>query len=134
MYEYDYNVTLMIATKNRSDKEMIQDFTEFTTYLKSRRLNLGSHFMENEASTALKIAMITMYIKYQLFPPSNHREKNAERSIQTFKKIFIAVLCSVDKKFHLQLWDILLQQATISLDLIRKPVIYPHLSVYMHIF
>ena len=134
MYAYDYNVTLMIATKNRSDKEMIQDFTEFSTYLKSRRLNLGSHFMENEASTALKIAMITMYIKYQLFPPSNHREKNAERSIQTLKKIFKAVLCSVDKKFHLQLWDILLQQATISLDLIRKPVIYPHLSVYMHIF
>ena len=33
------------------------DFTEFTTYLKSRVINPGFHFMENEALTALKMSI-----------------------------------------------------------------------------
>ena len=40
--------------KNRSDKEMIQDFTGLTTDFKSRGINPGFHVMYNEASTALK--------------------------------------------------------------------------------
>ena len=60
--------------------------------------------------------MTTMDIKYQLVPPSDHRENNAEKSIQTFKNHFISGLCSVDKYFHLQLWERLIHQATISLS------------------
>ena len=59
--------------------------------------------MDNESSTYFKMSMTTMDVKYKLFPPSNHREKNSERSIKTFKNQFIAVLHSVDKEFHLQL-------------------------------
>ena len=66
--------------------------------------------MANESSTALKMAMTTMYVKYQLVLPSYNKSNNAEISIQTFKNYFIAVLCSVDKYFHLQLWDRLIQQ------------------------
>ena len=40
--------------KNRSDKQMIQAFTELTTDLKSRITNPGFHFMDNKVSTALK--------------------------------------------------------------------------------
>ena len=65
--------------KNRSDKETIRDFTSLTEDLKSRGINPGFHFMENEAYTALKLTMTTMKIKYQLVPPSNHRANNAER-------------------------------------------------------
>ena len=78
--------------------------------------------------------MTTINIKYQLVPPSNHIANNVEISIQTFKKNFIAVLCSVDKYFHLQLWDRILQQATISLNFLRKSRTLPHLSAYAHIF
>ena len=90
--------------------------------------------MDNEASTALKLTMTTMNIKYQLVPASNHRANNSERAIQTFKNHFIAGLCSVDKDFHLQLWYILLQQATISINLIRKSRNLPHISAYTYIF
>ena len=58
--------------------------------------------------------MTTMDINYQLFPLSNHIEKNADRVIKTLKKNFIVGLCSADKDSHLQLWHILIQQATIS--------------------
>ena len=52
--------------------------------------------------------MTTIDIKYHLVIPSNHRASNAERAIQMFKNHFIAELFSVDKDFHLQLWDILI--------------------------
>ena len=79
MYVYACNPILTTAMKNRSDKETIRDFTSLTEDLKSRGINPGFHFMENEAYTALKLTMTTMKIKYQLVPPSNHRANNAER-------------------------------------------------------
>ena len=90
--------------------------------------------MDNEAYTALKITMTSMNIKYQSVPSSNHRENNAERSIQIFKNHFVLGLCSVDKDFHLQLWEIILHQAKISLNFLRQSITLPQLSVYAHIF
>ena len=80
---------------NICDKEMIRVFRYLTEYLKIQRIHPGFHFMDNEASTALKLTMTTINIKYQLVPPSNHRAINAERAIQTFKNHFIAGLCIV---------------------------------------
>ena len=90
--------------------------------------------MDNEASTALKMTMTTMGIKYQLVPPSNNRANNAERAIQTFKNHFIAIIFIVYKYLHLQFWYILIQQATISLNFLRQSIIISHVSAYTHIF
>ena len=90
--------------------------------------------MENEASTYFKMAMTTMDSKYYLVYPSNHRANNAEIAIQTSKNHFIEGLCSVDKYLHLLLWDILLQQSKISINLLIQSRIHPHISAYMHIF
>ena len=59
--------------------------------------------MDNEAYTVFNITMTSMKIKYKLVPSSNYRSNNADRKIQKFKNHFIAVLCSIDKGFHLQL-------------------------------
>ena len=40
----------------------------------------------------------------------------------------------VEKDFHLWLWDRLLQQAKISLNLLRQSINLPHISDYTHIF
>ena len=65
------------------------------------------------------MVITTMDIKYQLVPPSNHSSNNADRSIQRFKNNYIAVIYRVDKYFNLQLWYRLLQQVTISINLLR---------------
>ena len=85
MYVYDCNATLATAMNNRSDKEMIRAFTYLTGDLQIQGIHPVLHFMDNEASTALNLTMPTINIKYQLVPPSNHRAKNANREIQTFK-------------------------------------------------
>ena len=89
--------------KNRSEKEMMQNFRNLTKDMKSRGIKPGFHFIDDEASTALDTTMNPINIKYQLFPPRNHIENIAERAIQTPQNHFIAVLCNVDKDFHLQL-------------------------------
>ena len=90
--------------------------------------------MDNEASTAFNMTMISMKIKYQLVPPSNHIANNVERLIQTFKNHFIAGLYSIYKYFNLQLWYRLLQQAIIIINLLRQPGTLPQLSAYTRIF
>ena len=75
-----------------------------------------------------------MYIKYQLVLPNNHRSKDSERAIQTFKNHFIAGLCIVDNDFHFQLWDRLLQQATINLNSQTTKNSSPNFSLHPHIW
>ena len=133
MYMYDCNAILTTVMKNISDKEMIRAFTSLTEYLKICGINPGFHFMDNEASTTLKMKINSMKIKYQLVPPNNHRVNNAKRVIQKFKNHFIAGLRRVDKEFHLQLWDRLLQQENQSKFYQATKNSYPHISLYFHI-
>jgi hypothetical protein len=79
---------------------------------------------------ALKNYLTKQGITYQLAPPHIHLRNNAERAIKTFKNHFIAGLCSVDPNFPLKLWDKLLPQATITLNLLRKSQINPRMSAY----
>ena len=53
------------AMKNRSDKDMIRAFAEFTTHLKRRGINPWLHIMDSKVSKAVKIDMATMDINYQ---------------------------------------------------------------------
>jgi hypothetical protein len=69
-------------------------------------------------------------IDFQLVPPGLHRRNAAERAIRTFKNHFIAGLSSVDKNFPLHLWDKLLPQAEITLNLLRGSRINPRLSAF----
>ena len=64
MYAYGCTAILTTEIKNRIDQEIIEDFTELTTDLKIFRINPGLHFMNNKASTAFKISIKTMDIKY----------------------------------------------------------------------
>ena len=77
MFVYDCNDIITTAMKNRTDKDMIGAFISLTEDLKSHGINQGFHFMDNEASTALKMTMTPMNIKYQLVPPSKHESNNA---------------------------------------------------------
>ena len=71
---------------------------------------------------------------YQLVAMSNHRANNTERAIHTFKVHFLEGLFILDKDFHLKFWYRFLQQATISINFLRKSIILPRLSDFTHIF
>jgi hypothetical protein len=80
----------------------------------------------------LKNFFTAQNIAYQLVPPRCHRRSAAERAIGTFKKHFVAGLSSVDPSFPLHLWDRLLPQAEITLNLLRTSRLRPQLSAAAH--
>jgi hypothetical protein len=116
--------------KNRGDKDMIRAFDILIQSLIIRGLKPHFQWLENEASLALRNYLTKQGIHYQLAPPHIHQRNNAEREIKTFKNHFIAGLCSVDPTFPLKLWDKLLPQATITLNLLRQSRINPRMSAY----
>jgi hypothetical protein len=73
-------------------------------------------------------------VDFQLVPPHLHQCNAAEWAIRTWKNRFIAGLCTVDPLFTLHLWDSLLPQATVSLNLLRASRLNPKLSAYAQLF
>jgi hypothetical protein len=61
-------------------------------------------------------------------PPHWHRRNAAERAIRNFKEHFVAGLSSIDPTFPLHLWDRLLPQAEITLNLLLTSRLHPQLS------
>ena len=78
----------------------------------------------------MKQALIDKKVQFQLAPPYMHRTNAAERAIRTFKDHFLAGLASMDPNFPMHLWDRLIEQATLTLNLLRPSRLNPHLSAY----
>jgi hypothetical protein len=70
------------------------------------------------------------YIQFQLASPHMHWRNKTERAIQRFNNNFISRICSVDPNFPLRLWDKILPQATITLNLLRQSRINPMMYDY----
>ena len=94
----------------------------------------NTYIMDNEASKDLKEAMLQENIQYQLIPPHNYCTNIAERTIQIFKAHFKAGLASLDPDYPLREWERLLDQALISLNLLRSTRVNPNLSDYAYLF
>jgi hypothetical protein len=118
---------------SKSADQIIKAHKTSTTLLKSRGFTPQLQRLDNEASRALCDEMTKQGVDYQLTPAGLHRRNKAERAIQTFKNHFIAGLSSVDLKFPLHLWDKLLEQALITLNLLRPSRVNPRLSAYHQI-
>jgi hypothetical protein len=95
---------------------------------------LTMHWMDNEASTAVKRLLTEQLVEYQLVPPHTHRRNAAERAICTFKNHFITGLCSANNDFLIPLWDQLLPQAKITINLMRALRASPTILAYEAVF
>jgi hypothetical protein len=59
-------------------------------------------------------------IDFQLTPPHVHRRNAAERAIRTFKNHFISGFSSINTNFPLNLWEKLLPQGLLIINLLRR--------------
>jgi hypothetical protein len=97
--------------KSRSASEWVKTYDTIHQELTVKGFKPKLQTLDNEASVN--------DIAYQLVPPHFHRRNAAERAIRTFKEHFVAGLSSVDPAFPLHLWDRLLTQAEITMNLLR---------------
>ena len=130
LYDFDSNAILVAPMKNRQATSIVAAYKVLHARLCAAGLRPSLQRLDNECSQALKDFMTIENVDYQLVPPGVHRRNAAERAIRTFQNHFIAGLCSVDKDFPLHLWDQLLPQAEITLNLLCASRINPKLSAW----
>jgi hypothetical protein len=119
--------------KNKSAGSMVKTYTELWTRLTAKGVvRPKTHLLEKEVSAELK-AEIAKNCTIQLVPPDNHRRNLAERIIQTFKNHFETILARVDDSFPMQLWDKLLPQTVLTLNLLRQSNVAPTVSAYQYV-
>jgi hypothetical protein len=131
-YIYDCNYVKVIPMKSRSASEWVKAYYSVHQELTVKGFKPKLQTLDNEASAALKNFFTVNDIAYQLVPPHCHRRNAAERAIRTFKEHFVAGISSVDPSFPMYLWDRLLPQAEITLNLLRTSRLHPQLSAAAH--
>ena len=69
----------------------------------------------------------------ELVPPGTHCRNAAEVAIRGFKSHFLSVLAGTAQYFPPSLWDRLLTQAEITINLLRQSNETPNVSAYTHL-
>ena len=134
MYDYDSNAILAEPISNRKATTILAATKKLHDILRSKGRGPQLHILDNECSDIMKQYLQSSNIKYQLAAPGQHRTNAAERAIRTFKNLFIAGLCSTDNEFPIHLWDRLLAQAIITINLMRGSRINPKHSAWSQLF
>eukprot|EP00804_Cyclotella_cryptica_P020102 CCRYP_014888-RA/>CCRYP_014888-RA protein AED:0.26 eAED:0.26 QI:0/-1/0/1/-1/1/1/0/393 len=126
MVKINSSAILIEPIKNRKDAELI-----LSTMPSS---NLAKHILDNEISQAMKDLIPDKYhIQYKLAPPGCHCHNAAEEVIRNFKCHFRGILVGVANDSPLQLWDTLLPQTKITLNLLCQSNATSTISAYAHL-
>jgi hypothetical protein len=131
-YVYYCNCIKVIPMKSRSTSEWVEVYDYIHQELTVKGFKPKLQTLDNEASADLKNFFTTNDVEYQLVPPHCHRRNDAERAIRTFKEHFVAGISSVYPAFLLHLWDRLLSQAEITLNILRTSRLHTQLSTAAH--
>ena len=133
-YDYDSNAILVKSIANREASAITTaweaNHARFTRVTTAPRHNI----LDNEFSAELKRALDKHNVTYEKVPPHIHMRNASERAIRTFKNHSFAGLAGVDPSFPIRQWDLLLQQAEITLNLLQNSRVNNKLSAYAYIF
>ena len=119
VYDHDCCSILVKPMRCRTGPCIVTAFPTLHARVVAARLKPQLHRLDNESFVALKAFLRDSDIDFQLFPPQLHRRNAAERAIRTFMNHFIAGLSGVDKNVPLHLWDKLLPQAELTLNMLQ---------------
>ena len=96
------------------------------THLQACSHTVDHHVLDNEASTEYICAITNDWKSAcQLVPPDIYCHDLAECAIQTFKAHFLSILAGISKYFPNYLWDKLLRQTELTLNLLWQSNIAP---------
>ena len=119
-YSEDSNFIHVECTPSRRAADLLSAFQRAVTFFKSRNCSIRFARMDNECSQATKQwAADNASIAIELVPPGQHRTNLAERAIQTWKSHFISILAGVDPDCPKYLWELFIEQAELTLNLMR---------------
>jgi len=127
------NYIFIEPMRNRTKEEMMRAYEKIINRMRMAGLGIKKHTLDNEASNALKQYIRKQEIQFELVPPGNHRQNQAEHAIQIFKAHFIAILAGADNKFPLSLCCHLLKPTELTLNLLHQSKVVPKISPFTHV-
>jgi hypothetical protein len=134
MVEIDSNAILVEPMSSKKDKEMIRACDSLILRLKRAGSVPKKHVLDNEVSDAMKNHIRDdLQLTMELVPPGCHRRNAAEVAIRNFKSHFLSVLAGTANNFPPSLWDRLLPQTEVTLNLLRQSNATPTVSAYAHL-
>ena len=87
--------------------------------------------LDNEASKEYRQHVTEIWKStYQLVPPDDNLRNIAKRAIRTFKAHFLSILSGIPSSFPNYLWDKILPQTELSLNLLCQSTISPLTSAW----
>ncbi len=121
LVEINSNAILVEPMKSHKDTEMIQAYNALLLQLKRAGIIPKKHLLDNKVFKNMKNHICnTCKMNMEFVPPGCHRQNAAEVAIRNFKSHFLSVLAGVADDFPQNLWDHLLLQTGITLNLIRQ--------------
>jgi hypothetical protein len=134
MVEIDSNAILMEPMKNRNDAKMIRAYNTLLLQLKRAGITPKKHVLDNKISDNMKNHICdTCKLDMELVPPGCNRCNAAEVAIHNFIAHFLSILAGVADNFPPNLWDWLLPQTEITINLIRQSNATPNILAYAHL-
>jgi hypothetical protein len=118
------------AMISRQQAQYIKAFSATLDHFQSLGHSPQYQRCDNETSKGLEDLLRTRGLTVQYVAPSDHRGNRAERAIRDVKNTLIAMLGSADPQCPADLWDEMIFQASLSLNLTRPCSTRPELSAY----
>jgi hypothetical protein len=130
MYSHDTGYIHVETPASRAAADIVACFERGIKFFSKGKDEPTIERIDNECSKEFRMLCKTLDITIELAPPGQHRTNAAERAIRTFKNHFIAVMSTTDKGFPLELWDELIAQAELTLNLMRTCRSDPNISAF----
>ena len=111
--------------QNRSSGKIVRTYLILMQRLKAAGIRPKKHVLDNECSKENKQAIKENELEYELVPKGQHKTNLAGRALQTWKSHTIGSLSVVSATFPLGLWDELLPQLDMQVNLLRYSNIHP---------
>ena len=117
-YHVNTNAILVSAFQSCNDQHCMAAYNSIMSSLKSKGRSVDIQVLDNEASSKYCCTIDDgCNCTFQLVPPDLHRRNIAERAIRNFKAHFLSILSDVSDPFPNFLWDQLLPQTELTLNL-----------------
>jgi hypothetical protein len=134
LVEINSNTILVEPMKSHKDAEMIRAYIALLLQLTRAGIIPKKHVLDNKVLENMKNHICnTCKMNMELVPPECHWQNAAEVAICNFKSHFLSILAGVANDFPQNLWDCLLPQTEITLNLIWQSNAMPTVSAYAHL-
>ena len=102
--------------------------------LQAANIHPKKHVLDNKISENMKRHIKQQHkLQLELVPPGCHRRNAAKVAIRNLKSHFLSVLAGTAESFPLHLWDQLLPQTEIMLNLLRQSNATWNVTAYAHL-